>query len=199
MTLSFKQILSLTLGFTLLLVGCTKKPERPTPELTQTGPTDGGQMGGNQPASSVFVAPPTTTLNSGLTDRGSSSLDLLAPQSAFQTVYFDFDKSSIKPSERSKLADVVKFLNANPTAHLMLEGHCDWRGTAEYNMALGDRRATSVLKYLTTAKIDPSRLDHISKGSLEAKEKGTDEEMGKDRRVDIRVVTGSGAPATGTP
>lgn len=56
------------------------------------------------------------------------------------TVYFEFDQSSIKPSEREKLKTAKEYLEKNAGQRLLLEGHADWRGTAEYNLGLGDRR-----------------------------------------------------------
>jgi len=67
---------------------------------------------------------------------------------------------------------------------MMLEGHCDWRGTAEYNLALGDRRAAAVKKYLLTLGVNADKVDTLSKGSEDAK-KGDD---AHDRRVEFVVV-----------
>ena len=67
----------------------------------------------------------------------------------------------------------------------MLVGHCDWRGTAEYNLGLGDRRSNSVKRYLETLGADPKRLETLSKGSTDAKQGGGESEWAKDRRVDF--------------
>jgi peptidoglycan-associated lipoprotein len=103
-------------------------------------------------------------------------------------VYFDFDKSIIKPAEVAKLQAAVKYLGEHPDQRLLLEGHCDWRGTAEYNLSLGDRRAAAVKQYLEKLKVPTEKLDTLSKGSIGAAEKGTEEQMGKDRRVELVVM-----------
>ena len=82
----------------------------------------------------------------------------------------------------------MKYLDENPTYRLLLEGHCDWRGTSEYNLGLGDRRAISVKNYLEQTKIPVAKLETLSKGSLDAAEKGNDEQMAKDRRVEIVIL-----------
>jgi peptidoglycan-associated lipoprotein len=67
----------------------------------------------------------------------------------------------------------------------VLVGHCDWRGTAEYNLGLGDRRANAVRAFLISKGADSRRLETLSKGSTDAKQGGGDAEWQKDRRVDF--------------
>jgi peptidoglycan-associated lipoprotein len=105
-----------------------------------------------------------------------------------QPVYFDFDKSVIKQGERSKLEAAVDYLKKNPAHRLLLEGHCDWRGTAEYNLGLGDRRAGASKQFVLKLGVDAKKLETLSKGSLDAVKNGTDEQMGKDRRVDLVIL-----------
>src|SRR5205085_1825859 len=92
---------------------------------------------------------------------------------------------------------VAKYLAdpAHADERLLLEGHCDWRGTAEYNLALGDRRAAAVKKYLVTLKVPAAKLETTSKGSIGAKEKGTDAEMAGDRHVEFVIVKAGAATA----
>ena len=111
-----------------------------------------------------------------------------------QAVYFGFDSSVIRPAEAAKLQAVVKYLNEHPEAHLLIEGHCDWRGTAEYNLGLGDRRSTAVKQYLVRLKVPAARLDTLSKGSIGAPEKATEEQMAKDRRVEFLIQKAGAAP-----
>jgi peptidoglycan-associated lipoprotein len=105
-----------------------------------------------------------------------------------QPVYFDFDRSALKQSERSKINDAADYLKKNPQYRMLLEGHCDWRGTAEYNLGLGDRRAQAVKQFLKTLGTSADKLQILSKGSLGASEKGTDEQMTKDRRADFVIL-----------
>jgi peptidoglycan-associated lipoprotein len=81
------------------------------------------------------------------------------------TVYFDFDRSSIRPSETHKLESVAAFLQTNPGGDILIEGHCDERGTDGYNEALGERRALSVRDYLLNLGVNPNRLHTVSFGS----------------------------------
>jgi peptidoglycan-associated lipoprotein len=67
---------------------------------------------------------------------------------AANTIYFDFDRSAIRPSEQSKLDAVATYLKNTPNVQLVVEGHCDERGTEEYNRSLGERRAISAREYL---------------------------------------------------
>ena len=101
------------------------------------------------------------------------------------SVYFGFDSSSVAASERLKLQEAAEHLEQNSQDHLLVEGHCDWYGTSEYNLALGDRRAKSVSDYLDTLGIMPERIKKLSKGSLEAISGSSKELSLKDRRADL--------------
>ncbi len=87
-----------------------------------------------------------------------------APASPLKDVFFDFDKSLVRDDGKAALNDDVKWLRDNPRAKIVVEGHCDERGTSEYNLALGERRAKAVLDYLTAAGVDKSRIRWISYG-----------------------------------
>ena len=98
------------------------------------------------------------------------------------------DSFAAIPIEREKLKAAKEYLEKNPTHRIVLEGHCDWRGTAEYNLGLGDRRAAAVKKYLTSIGVAAEKLETVSKGSLEAAKNADAATMAKDRRVDLVVV-----------
>jgi peptidoglycan-associated lipoprotein len=83
---------------------------------------------------------------------------------SFETILFDFDKSFIRDDAKPKLAKVAEYMKKNKDAKVMIEGHCDERGTSEYNMALGDRRANAAKKYLAALGIDGKRLSTVSYG-----------------------------------
>lgn len=106
----------------------------------------------------------------------------------FSPIYFDFDQSFIRPADRAVLQEAATYLEENFGTKLLVEGHCDWRGTTEYNMALGDRRATSVTAYMQQLGIAPDRLETVSKGDLEAITEGSDEQMRMDRRADLIII-----------
>ncbi len=181
--------LSLVLaGAALLFAGCTKKPTRPSPSDTAV---IGGGKDNNAATTTIFD--PNSTALPGRDDGFMGDQNRSALQA--QTVYFDLDQSAIKASEREKLKQAKTYLDQNPTMRLLLEGRCDWRGTAEYNLNLGDRRATSVKKYLISIGVAATRIESISKGSLEASKNADEGTMAKDRRVDLVVVKSSGATA----
>jgi peptidoglycan-associated lipoprotein len=184
MNLVSKKLCLAVASAALVLAGCTKKPTRPDPNQTLLGPGPGGP--GIMNPTDISVNPDAA----GLIDRSAGDFDMnginrTALQA--QTVYFDFDKWDIKPSEREKLKLAKEYLDKNPTYRLVLEGRCDWRGTAEYNLGLGDRRANAAKRYLQSLGVPPERLETISKGSLEAAKNADDATMAKDRRVDLLV------------
>ena len=80
------------------------------------------------------------------------------------TVYFDYDQSSLTSEAQATLDRQAAFLKASPSFRLVIEGHCDERGTREYNLALGDRRASAARDYLVAKGINASRLSTISYG-----------------------------------
>lgn len=83
---------------------------------------------------------------------------------AMRSVYFDFDKSDIKPEFRALLEENAKYLRENPSLKVRIEGNCDERGSREYNIALGQRRAEAVLQALSLLGVDPKRMEAISYG-----------------------------------
>ena len=90
--------------------------------------------------------------------------DPLAWAAELADVYFGYDKSAIRKSEHGKLDAVAKLLTADGKRKVIVEGHCDERGTAQYNMALGERRARSVRDYLVKAGVPGSQVDVVSYG-----------------------------------
>ena len=80
------------------------------------------------------------------------------------TVYFDYDQSTLTSEAQATLDRQAAFLKANPSVRIVIEGHCDERGTREYNLALGDRRASAARDYLVAKGVNASRLTTISYG-----------------------------------
>ena len=108
---------------------------------------------------------------------------------ASDTVYFDFDQSTISGAERGKLAAVGEWFKANPGHSLFLAGHADKRGTPEYNRALGERRALAVREYLAGLGLPADVLFTNSYGSdRPAIDGDTEEAFAKNRRVEIGVI-----------
>jgi peptidoglycan-associated lipoprotein len=103
-------------------------------------------------------------------------------------VYFDFDKSNIKPEFQATLEAIADDLKANGHRFVRAVGHCDERGTNEYNFALGERRAESVKSYLVALGVEAGRIRTLSKGEEEPADPGHDEAAwAKNRRVEFFI------------
>jgi peptidoglycan-associated lipoprotein len=103
-------------------------------------------------------------------------------------IYFDFDKSNIRKDQRARLESDAEFLTQNKAVRVRIEGNCDERGTNEYNMALGQRRALSAKKYLVNLGIDAKRLETISYGEEKSLLFGHDEYSWAQNRRDDFVI-----------
>ena len=115
-----------------------------------------------------------------------------------QTVYFDFDKYNIKPGELSKVQTVASYLKGQANEAILIEGHCDERGTPEYNRALGDRRALSVRESLINLGISGDRVFTVSYGEDRPADPGHNEAAwAKNRRgVFVLLKPKSGGPGS---
>jgi peptidoglycan-associated lipoprotein len=101
-----------------------------------------------------------------------------------QDIFFDYDKAEIRADSREKLDMAAGWMKTHPGAEFLLEGHCDERGTREYNLALGDRRANATKDYLASLGVDPAKLKTISYGKERPFVEGHDESAwSKNRRT----------------
>lgn len=189
MKLPSQRLCLLVASAALVLAGCNKKPVRPDPSQTAMGMQPGGGASQISDLSTQTLAPDLQA-RSAFDQNGQDRQTL-----ATSTVYFDFDSSAIKAAERTKLQAAKDYLTKNPGQRLLLEGHCDWHGTAEYNLGLGDRRAAAVKKYLVGIGVAADKLETLSKGSLEATKNADDATRAKDRRVDVIVMAPGGSTA----
>jgi peptidoglycan-associated lipoprotein len=117
--------------------------------------------------------------------------DIKALLLALKRVHFPFDASALTPETKAALDEASEKLRANTDVSLYVDGHTDERGTTEYNMSLGERRAQAVVKYLADSGVEQSRLTIVSFG----KEKplaqgGSDVANAENRRVDFRLMKG---------
>ena len=213
-----KLILAVAGAMIIFATGCTKKPVRPTPDQTlvpggdatsydssyatttsaaTTGYTTGGAAGTfaagqfAQGPQTVFASTTTTTTTDTLSTRADGGTQVgneIRGITALQPIFFDFDRYAIKPSEFGKIKALKDYLLKNPTQRVLIEGHCDWRGTAEYNLALGDRRANAVKRYAISIGIPANKIQTKSLGDTQATENGTEAQMAKDRRGEIVIL-----------
>lgn len=180
---------ALLLSLSLVFAGCPRQPQ-PNPDDTIIG--DGAQSG----RSPNFVTTPPPSLGTMerdlFPDEGLFPQDRLGDgermEGILPSVFFDYDQSFIREDQRPLLAEAYEYLRDNPGNDLLIEGHCDYRGTREYNLALGDRRAASVKTFLTQLGLDADRIQTLSKGDLEAVEGATDAQRAQDRRADLILI-----------
>jgi peptidoglycan-associated lipoprotein len=108
-----------------------------------------------------------------------------------QMVYFDFNKDELRDDAKPTLDAKVAILNANPALRIRIAGHTDDRGSDEYNLALGQRRAASVQRYLVSRGVDASRLETVSFGKERPAAQGEDEAAwAKNRRGEFEITGG---------
>jgi peptidoglycan-associated lipoprotein len=108
--------------------------------------------------------------------------------SGFMPIYFDFDQSNIRPDMTQRMISNANYLKQNQNISIVIEGNCDPRGTNEYNLALGERRAITAKQYLVNLGIDAGRIRTVSYGEERPLFPGKDEESyAMDRRDDFRA------------
>jgi peptidoglycan-associated lipoprotein len=138
-----------------LLAACAKKP----PTTTEAA----------KPASSAreetrVAGPPSTAPSSHEPDILSEDLQRLNAHGYLQDAYFDYDKAELRGDARNALAKDAEWLKKYPSLQLLIEGHCDERGTEEYNLALGDRRANATREYLASLGVPDAKVRTVSYG-----------------------------------
>lgn len=103
-----------------------------------------------------------------------------------EVVYFEYDDATLTKAGQQQLDSLARYMQEHVEANLSIEGHCDHRGSVEYNLALGQRRSDSVRKYLGTMKVPYTRLDSVSFGKEKPAMGGdTEEALAKNRRVEF--------------
>jgi peptidoglycan-associated lipoprotein len=165
----------------LMAVGCAKK---------QTVKSEGAPGAAPAPGvveAPVKEAPPAPVAVAPATPPAAAAPGVAVTEerlSQFDDVLFDFDKSEVKEDGRKTSGVVAAYLKKNPNAKLLIEGHCDERGTAEYNLALGDRRATAVMTYLVSLGVSKGALSTVSFGKEKPLDPGHNEgAWAKNRRA----------------
>lgn len=149
----------------------------------ESTPTDTGNTGGTGGAGGAGMSSSTV--------RPGSQEDLVA--NVGDRVFFDTDRSTIRPDGRATLDKQSAWLKQNPSTTITVEGHADERGTREYNLALGNRRATAVKNYLVATGINANRITTISYGKERPAVVGSNEQAWSQNRRGVSVVTSSQA------
>lgn len=149
----------------------------------------GGSHDGSMDGTSTDGGVGTGTAGSGQVsgtgvsgDRAGQQADGRIPE--VRTIYFDYDRDSIRPEFESVLTAHARYLRSNGNAQAVLQGHTDERGTREYNMALGERRANAVKRFLEVQGVSPSQLEVVSYGEERPAVRGSGEDShAQNRRV----------------
>ena len=167
----------ITLLFTAFLFACESTPEKADDALAVE----------DQGTSLEDDAAEAQTFGTEEDDRsGMSSLD--DPQSllAVRIIYFEYDSSDIKSEDRATIEAHAAYLVANPNTNVTLEGHADERGSREYNLALGERRAQTVKRQMTLLGASPNQISTVSYGEERPAIEGHDDySWSQNRRVEI--------------
>jgi len=109
-------------------------------------------------------------------------------KATLKPIYFEYNKSNIRPEFQPVLENIAKWLGKRSESQLLVEGHCDERGTDEYNLALGERRALAVRRYLVALGVSADRVHTISYGEEKPADPGHDEAAwSKNRRTEFKV------------
>ncbi len=191
--------LALLLGVALSLNGCKKdlpteeKPEpvltaAPTPPPTATKAPEQEK----KPERPAAAGQPVTETDLASDERPAPAATTpsdhrAALEGSARTIYFDFDRSELKAEARGVLKGIAEAMNGNDLS-VRIEGHCDERGTSEYNMALGERRAQAAKRYLIQLGVPGSRLSTISYGEEKPADSGHNEgAWSRNRRDEFTV------------
>ncbi len=157
---------------TLLLSACATPSEE-----------SGGTTGAGTTATTSTTTAPTTTI-SGPTPGSQEHLVV----NVGDRIFFDYDKSDLSPEARATAEALAVWMSSYPASTIGIEGHADERGTREYNLALGERRASSVQDYLVALGVAPNRLSTISYGKERPAVLGSNEESWAQNRRYVFVV-----------
>ncbi len=154
------------------LSGCAKKP--PVDELTTEGDTEAeAALSGEDLA---------------LADQPDDIIYIETEPDVFENIHFEFDRYDIRPVDEMILQGIARWLKDHDTRRVLIEGHCDERGTNEYNMALGEQRALAARRFLVGLGIESARLSTISYGEERPLSLGsTEDAWARNRRAHFVV------------
>jgi len=181
-------ILCLVLTLVVLSPACKKKQTGetvPDPDAQQQVPTP-------EPSDQDATEPDTEIKDFVATDpevqQINQSAAAINERGELKTIYFGYDKDELTDAARATLRQNANWLKASPQWNVVLEGHCDERGTIEYNLALGQRRANSVRSYMASLGVDASRVRTVSYGEERPIDNGhNDAAWAKNRRAESKV------------
>ena len=160
-------MLALLLVLGVVLVGCAKRPattQAAAPAPTGAATTTPGAMAATQPGGGGTTGGGGGSQPSGGGATARPDVKEFVAIADLKDIHFDFDKYDVRPGDAKTLDSNAGWLKSNPNHLVLIEGHCDERGTNEYNLALGERRAKSTMNYLVSQGVQASRITIISYG-----------------------------------
>jgi peptidoglycan-associated lipoprotein len=165
--LAMTKLMAIPMIVALALVGCAKQPAT----TGASAPAPGGAVGmtvlgpgGTQPGSATAAGGPGASRSASGSGAMRPALDGFRTAADLAEIHFEFDKADIRDADVSKLDANAGWLKAHADHLVVIEGHCDERGTTEYNTALGDRRAKATMNYLVSRGVPAARIAVISYG-----------------------------------
>ena len=168
------------------VTGCKKKPAKTSPDMTIRPTTV-------EPTPQEVTSTPEPTIEGDQTpDVWAGDLQEVTENASRQgllgDIFFDYDAAELRSDARDRLARNAQFLNEHPEFIVTIEGHADERGTNEYNLALGDRRASAARDYLTTLGVSGSRIRTVTYGEERPFCGSSDESCwGQNRRAHFTI------------
>jgi len=199
MSKSFKSF-AITLALLALVIApaCHKKtppvvaPSVDTsPAVPPIPPTVTTATAQTVPTETDFVSPKTETVATEVLPNDIGELNRVAQARGYiQDAFFEYNDSTLTSDAQTALTSSATWLKKNPQYNLLIEGHCDERGTEQYNLALGDRRANQAKEYLVTLGIDTGRIRTVSYGEERPFDPGHDDAAWAKNRRDHLVLVG---------
>ena len=173
---------SVVLAVVAFVVSCSPKPKPTPPPAPTPAPV-------STPTVVTVEPPPTPAPPPPKVERSDLEGSLAEVSGHLKPAFFDYDKADIRADARDVLAADATWLKRFTTVQFTLEGHCDERGTAQYNLALGDRRANAARDYLVSLGVDAGRVKTVSYGKERPFATGHDEDSWQKNRRAHFVVT----------
>ncbi|HEX9458868.1 MAG TPA: peptidoglycan-associated lipoprotein Pal [Thermoanaerobaculia bacterium] len=199
MSKAFKAF-AITLALLALVVAPACHPKPPmkvapsadtAPVVPPIPPTVTTATAQNVPTETDFVSPKTDTIATDTLPNDIEELNRVAQARGYiQDAFFEFNDSTLTADAQAALTSSATWLKKNPQYNLLIEGHCDERGTEQYNLALGDRRANQSKEYLVTLGIDSGRIRTVSYGEERPFDPGHNEAAWAKNRRDHLVLVG---------
>lgn len=199
----FGALLTLSIGL-LLVSGCAKDPIKPdagiSPDKSAASKMEAADKAAAEKAAADKLAAEKAAADRAAAERAAAEkaaadkaaaekAALAAAKAGLKTIHFDFDSYLLRQTDRDILYSNAEYLLKRYKGKVRLEGHCDERGSDEYNLALGENRAKAAMNYMITLGVPPEQLSIVSFGKEKPVNEGnTEEAWAENRRVDFVIV-----------